>query len=162
MEEQLIVAQSASEDRVTRHEEEIAAIRDAHNAQLQRISSNTGVSGLRSPSFQANRKPSLLSPVSPRFPGSPRSPRLTEKSFEEAAEMEILRKRVIDLEKALEDAEHEMQDVIARMSTAQIEVLNLQDEREAAVRETRRLQKLLEQEQIKSFEDRFKTLSGNV
>ncbi|KAM0216842.1 hypothetical protein ACHAQI_002497 [Fusarium lateritium] len=162
MEEQLIVAQSASEDRVTRHEEEIAAIRDAHNAQLQRISSNTGVSGLRSPSFQANRKPSLLSPVSPRFPGSPRSPRLTEKSFEEAAEMEILRKRVIDLEKALEDAEHEMQDVIARMSTAQIEVLNLQDEREAAVRETRRLQKLLEQEQMKSFEDRFKTLSGNV
>lgn len=162
MEEQLIVAQSASEDRVTRHEEEIAAIRDAHNAQLQRISSNTGVSGLRSPSFQANRKPSLLSPVSPRFPGSPRSPRLTEKSFEEAAEMEILRKRVIDLEKALEDAEHEMQDVIARMSTAQIEVLNLQDEREAAVRETRRLQKVLEQEQIKSFEDRFKTLSGNV
>jgi chromosome segregation ATPase len=162
MEEQLIVAQSASEDRVTRHEEEIAAIRDAHNAQLQRISSNTGVSGLRSPSFQANRKPSLLSPVSPRFPGSPRSPRLTEKSFEEAAEMEILRKRVIDLEKALEDAEHEMQDVIARMSTAQIEVLNLQDEREVAVRETRRLQKLLEQEQVKSFEDRFKTLSGNV
>ncbi|KAF4989574.1 hypothetical protein FGRMN_9036 [Fusarium graminum] len=162
MEEQLIVAQSASEDRVTRHEEEISAIRDAHNAQLQRISSNTGVSGLRSPSFQANRKPSLLSPVSPRFPGSPRSPRLTEKSFEEAAEMEILRKRVIDLERALEDAEHEMQDVIARMSTAQIEVLNLQDEREAAVRETRRLQKLLEQERMQTFEDRFKTLSGNV
>ncbi|KAM0343820.1 hypothetical protein ACHAPU_008089 [Fusarium lateritium] len=162
MEEQLIIAQSASEDRVTRHEEEISAIRDAHNAQLQRISSNTGVSGLRSPSFQANRKPSLLSPVSPRFPGSPRSPRLTEKSFEEAAEMEILRKRVIDLEKALEDAEHEMQDVIARMSTAQIEVLNLQDEREAAVRETRRLQKHIEQERMKSFEDRFKSLSGNV
>ncbi|EXM24204.1 hypothetical protein FOTG_08677 [Fusarium oxysporum f. sp. vasinfectum 25433] len=162
MEEQLIAAQSASEDRVNRHEEEIAAIREAHNAQLQRMSNNTGLSGPRSPNFQANRKPSLLSPVSPRFPGALRSPRLPEKSFEDAAQMEVLRNRIAELEKALEDAEQEMQDVVARMSTAQIEVLNLQDEREAAVRETRRLQKLLEQEQMKSFEDRFKTLSGSA
>jgi chromosome segregation ATPase len=76
--------------------------------------------------------------------------------------MEALRQRVTELEKALEDAEKDMQDVIARMSTAQIEVLTLQDEREAAVRETRRLQKLLEEERVKSFEDRFRTLSGNV
>ena len=87
---------------------------------------------------------------------------LTEKSFEEAAQVDMLRKRVTELEAALEDADKEMQDVVARMSTAQIEVLTLQDEREAAVRETRRLQKLLEQEQMKSFEDRFKTLSGSV
>jgi hypothetical protein len=162
MEEHLIAAQSASEDRVNRHEEEIAAIREAHNAQLQRMSNNTGLSGPRSPNFQANRKPSLLSPLSPRFPGALRSPRLPEKSFEDAAQMEVLRNRIAELEKALEDAEQEMQDVVARMSTAQIEVLNLQDEREAAVRETRRLQKLLEQEQMKSFEDRFKTLSGSA
>ncbi|KAF4455022.1 hypothetical protein F53441_2583 [Fusarium austroafricanum] len=162
MEEQLITAQTASEDRVNRHEEEIAAIREAHNAQLQRMSNNTGLSGPRSPNFQANRKPSLLSPLSPRFPGALRSPVLPEKSFEDAAQMEALRNRITELEKALEDAEHEMQDVVARMSTAQIEVLNLQDEREAAVRETRRLQKILEQEQMKSFEDRFKTLSGNA
>ncbi|CEI64284.1 unnamed protein product [Fusarium venenatum] len=162
MEEKLIAAQTASEDRVNRHEDEITAIRDAHNAQLQRMSNNASFYGPRSPSFQANRKPSLLSPLSPRFPGSLRSPRLSEKSFEEAAQMEVLRQRVTELEKALEDAEKDMQDVIARMSTAQIEVLTLQDEREAAVRETRRLQKLLEEEQVKSFEDRFRTLSGNV
>ncbi|KAL3605755.1 hypothetical protein FPOAC2_00706 [Fusarium poae] len=162
MEEKLIAAQTASEDRVNRHEEEITAIRDAHNAQLQRMSNNASFYGPRSPSFQANRKPSLLSPISPRFPGSLRSPRLSEKSFEEAAQMEALRQRVTELEKALEDAEKDMQDVIARMSTAQIEVLTLQDEREAAVRETRRLQKLLEEERVKSFEDRFRTLSGNV
>ncbi|KAI8684214.1 hypothetical protein NCS57_00087200 [Fusarium keratoplasticum] len=158
MEEQLIAAQTASEDRVNRHEEEITAIREAHNAHLQRMSSPTR-GGLRSPSFQSGRKPSLLSPLSARFPG-PVSPRITDKSFEDAAQMEVLRERVSELEKALEDAEHEMQDVVARMSAAQIEVLNLQDEREAAVRETRRLQKLLEQEQMKSFEERFKTLSG--
>ncbi|KAL6358073.1 hypothetical protein LRP88_08253 [Fusarium phalaenopsidis] len=158
MEEQLIAAQTASEDRVNRHEEEITAIREAHNAHLQRMSSPTR-GGLRSPSFQSGRKPSLLSPLSARFPG-PVSPRITDKSFEDAAQMEVLRERVSELEKALEDAEHEMQDVVARMNTAQIEVLNLQDDREAAVRETRRLQKLLEQEQMKSFEERFKTLSG--
>ncbi|KAF5011668.1 hypothetical protein FDECE_2243 [Fusarium decemcellulare] len=160
MEDQLIAAQTASEDRVNRHEEEIAAIREAHNAQLQRMSSSPGLGGLRSPSFRTGRKPSLLSPISPRFPGSPRI--TPEKTFEDAAQMDVLRERVAELEKALEDAEKEMQDVVARMSAAQIEVLNLQDEREAAVRDTRRLQKLLEQEQMKSFEDRFKTLSGSV
>ncbi|KAF5021843.1 hypothetical protein F66182_6136 [Fusarium sp. NRRL 66182] len=160
MEDQLIAAQTASEDRVNRHEDEISAIRDAHNAQLQRMGSDAGIGGLRSPGFQANRKPSLLTPLSPRFPGGPRSPRLAEKTFEDAAQMDVLRQRVSELEKALEDTEHEMQEIVAKMSTAQIEVLNLQDEREAAVRETRRLQKLLEQEQIKSFEERFKTLGG--
>lgn len=158
MEEQLIAAQTASEDRVNRHEEEITAIREAHNAHLQRMSSPTR-GGLRSPSFQWGRKPSLLSPLSARFPG-PVSPRLTDKSFEDAAQMEVLRERVSELERALEDAEQEMQDVVAKMSAAQIEVLNLQDEREAAVRETRRLQKLVEKEQMKSFEERFKTLGG--
>ncbi|KAM5369875.1 hypothetical protein ACJZ2D_008776 [Fusarium nematophilum] len=159
MEEQLIAAQTASEDRVNRHEEEIAAIREAHNAQLQRMSSSPGLGGMRSPGFRANRKPSLLSPLSPRFPGSPKI--TPEQTFEDAAQMDALRNRVAELEKALEDAEKEMQDVVARMSAAQIEVLNLQDEREAAVRETRRLQKLLEQEQMKSFEERFKTLGGS-
>ena len=66
------------------------------------------------------------------------------------------------LEKALEEAEKEMQEVIARMNTAQIEVLNLQEEREAAVRETRRLQQTLESEQSKSFESRFRSLAGFV
>ncbi|KAF4984833.1 hypothetical protein FZEAL_61 [Fusarium zealandicum] len=160
MEEQLVAAQTASEDRVNRHEEEVAAIREAHNAQLLRMSSSPGLGGLRSPGLRANYKPSLLSPLSPRFPGSPRIE--PEQTFEDAAQMDLLRKRVTDLEKALGDAEKEMQDVVARMSEAQIEVLNLQDEREAAVRETRRLQKLLEQEQMKSFEEKFKTLSGSV
>ncbi|KAM0427559.1 hypothetical protein ACHAPT_007519 [Fusarium lateritium] len=160
MEDNLIAAQSASEDRVNRHEEEITAIREAHNSHLQRMSSSPGLGGLRSPGFRSSRKPSLLSPLTPRFPGSPRI--TPEKTFEDAAQMDALRERVSELEKALEDAEHEMQDVVARMSAAQIEVLNLQDEREAAVRDTRRLQKLLEQEKMKSFEERFKTLSGSV
>ncbi|KAH7022894.1 hypothetical protein EDB80DRAFT_23307 [Ilyonectria destructans] len=160
MEDQLISAQTASEDRVTRHEEEIAALREAHNEQLRRMNSSPGLGGFRSPGFLSPRKPSLLSPLSPRFPLSPRI--LAEKSFEDAAQMDALRQRVSELEKALEDAENEMQEVVARMSVAQIEVLNLQEERETAVRETRRLQKIIEQEKMKSFEERFKTLSVNA
>lgn len=72
--------------------------------------------------------------------------------------MNALRERVAELERALDDAETEMQEVVAKMSAAQIEVLNLQEEREAAVRETRKLQRVLEEEQMKSFDQRFKTL----
>jgi dTDP-4-amino-4,6-dideoxygalactose transaminase len=52
-----------------------------------------------------------------------------------------------------------MQEVIGRMSAAQIEVLNLQEEREDAVRETRRVQKLLEAEQVRAFEERFRSIT---
>jgi chromosome segregation ATPase len=125
------------------------------------MDASLGFGGLRSPGFKTARKPSLLSSVA--SPLSPRSPRLgPAQSFEDAAQMKVLRARVAELEKALEDAEHEMQDVVSRMSAAQIEVLSLQEEREAAIRETRHLQRVLEQEQMKSFEDRFKTLSTNV
>ena len=37
-------------------------------------------------------------------------------------------------------------------------LLQLQEEREAAVRETRRLEKELQDEQVKAFQGRFKTL----
>lgn len=154
MEDQLMAAQTASEERVSRHEEELASIREAHNEQLRRMDSSPGLRGLRSPGL--GRKPSLLSPASSRFPISPRIK--PEQSFEDAAQMNALRERVAELERALDDAETEMQEVVAKMSAAQIEVLNLQEEREAAVRETRKLQRVLEEEQMKSFDQRFKTL----
>lgn len=156
MEEQLVSAQAASEDKVGRHEDEIAAMQDAHNAQLERTGAGFGI--LQSSGFHSVRKPSLLSPTSPRFPGG--APALPQQTFEDVTQVKVLRERVTELEKALEDAETEMQEVVARMSVAQIEVLNLQEARESAVRETRRLQKIIEHEQMQSFEQRFKTLSG--
>ncbi|KAM0329954.1 hypothetical protein ACHAQA_004121 [Verticillium albo-atrum] len=155
LEEEVSAAQSASEDRVARHEEQIKEIKEAHNLQLRRAVPSPASSGGRSP-----RK--MLSPMaSPMFPRSPRSP-LPKMSIEDEVQVDKLRSRVTELERTLSEADVEMQDVIARMSAAQIEVLNLQEEREAAVRETRKLQRLLEAEKVKSFEDRFKTLSGNV
>jgi prefoldin subunit 5 len=50
-------------------------------------------------------------------------------SFAEATKTELLEKRVEELEKALRDADHEMEEVVGRMNTAQIEVADLQFER---------------------------------
>lgn len=155
LEEEVSAAQSASEDRIARHEEQIKEIKEAHNIQLRRVLPSPASSGGRSP-----RK--MLSPVaSPMFSRSPRSP-LPKMSIEDEVQVDKLRSRVTELERTLSEADTEMQDVIARMSAAQIEVLNLQEEREAAVRETRKLQRILEEERVKSFEDRFRTLSSNA
>ncbi|KAM0462953.1 hypothetical protein ACHAPV_003076 [Trichoderma viride] len=133
MEDQVVAAQSASEDRITRHEEEITTLREAHNEQLRRLQTDP-VDGS---SNKSGPKPLL-------------STRPPAKSLEEEADMKTLRVRVLELEKALVDAEDEMQEVVSRMNMAQVEVLNLQEDREAAVRETRRLEELLKKGQAKA------------
>lgn len=157
LEDQLVAAQTASEERVARHEEQIQELKDANSLQLKRAP----LSPLAKGGFPRSRGPSPL--ASPMFPLSPRSPRrLPKMTMEDEVQVDKLRARVSDLERALAEADSDMQDVIARMSEAQIEVLTLQEEREAAVRETRKLQRELEQEKVKAFEDRFRTLSGNA
>lgn len=138
LEEQLVAAQTSSEDRVGRHEEELAQLREAHNVQLRRINNGggVGVSARQGPLLNAGASTSTI------FRNSGQS--ISAKSFEEEVEMRTLRARVTELEKALADADNEMQQVVAKMSEAQIEVMNLQEERELAARETRKLQKLLE------------------
>ncbi|TWU74580.1 hypothetical protein ED733_006528 [Metarhizium rileyi] len=135
LEEQLVAAQTASEDRVGRHEEEISRLREAHNEQLRRINTGVGVG-------MTARKSSLLKQGVPAMFG--RSS-LTPKSFEEEVEIQTLRARVSELEKALADAESEIQQVVSKMNEAQIQVMNLQEERETAARETRKLQRALEE-----------------
>jgi hypothetical protein len=48
------------------------------------------------------------------------------------------------------------------MGTAQIEVLQLQEQREEAVRETRKLRAVLEEERRRVFEGRWRSLRGDV
>lgn len=157
LEEQLVAAQTASEERVARHEEQIKELKEANSLQLKR----GALSPLSKGAISPRHGPSPL--ASPMFPQSPRSPRrLPKMTIEDEVQVDKLRSRVSDLERALAEADTEMQEVIARMSQAQIEVLTLQEEREAAVRETRKLQRILDAEKVKAFEDRFRTLSGNV
>ncbi|KAM3514181.1 hypothetical protein MY11210_002172 [Beauveria gryllotalpidicola] len=154
LEEQLVTAQASSDERVAHHEEEVMKLKDAHNEQLRRLQEGGGV-GIVGP-----RKGSLLNPGNSLFNRAASA--LPPKNLEEEVEIKKLRARVAELEKALAEADTEMQEVINKMSTAQIEVMNLQEEREAAVRETRRLEGMLKQEQSSPFAGRLKSLAVGV
>ncbi|TGJ78592.1 hypothetical protein E0Z10_g10168 [Xylaria hypoxylon] len=157
LEEKLEAAQAASEDRVARHEEEMSTLKESHNVQLTRLRN-----GLYSPrTFPAK------SPLSPLFTVSGAlSPRLSitrsgpAMNVSEETQIDNLKARVAELENALLDADGEMQEVVGRMNIAQIEVLQLQEEREAAINQTRKLERELRTEKVKAFEERFKSLGS--
>ncbi|KAK6595375.1 hypothetical protein H4I95_10733 [Botrytis cinerea] len=157
LEEQLMAAQNISEARMARHEDDIRDIKDSHNIQLLRVKSE-----LRSP-----RSFGPKSPMSPFFANAKKVPRLSittsgkGMSVSEDSKVEVLRQQVVNLEAALAEADREMEEVVGRMNIAQIEVMELQNEREEAVRETRKLQKTIEQERLRAFEGRFATLNSS-
>ncbi|TGO19988.1 hypothetical protein BPAE_0324g00060 [Botrytis paeoniae] len=157
LEEKLMAAQNISEVRIARHEDEIRDIKDSHNIQLLRVKSE-----LRSP-----RSFGPKSPMSPLFANAKKVPRLSittsgkGMSVSEDSKVEVLRQQVVNLEAALAEADREMEEVVGRMNIAQIEVMELQNEREEAVRETRKLQKIIEQERLRAFEGRFATLNSS-
>ncbi|PGH11305.1 hypothetical protein AJ80_07205 [Polytolypa hystricis UAMH7299] len=134
LEDALMHAQQHSEEEVAMHEAEVDVLKESHNAQLLRAKS-----GVRSPAM-----------LSPRMPTSPfagaKSPRLTRTTsgegmaLNQAIQTEALEAKVKELEKALRDADSEMEEVVGRMNKAQIEVAELQSDRDEALRQTRRLQ----------------------
>lgn len=152
LEDQLVAAQNASEERVARHEAEITALREANNGRLGRRNER-GDSPLRSPASK--------SPLpSPMFPRSPRA--VPQKSIGDEAEMGRLRDRVAELERAVAESDKEMQEVVSRMSEAQIEVMRLQEDRDGAVRATKKVQAELEAEKMKGFAERFMGLGAEA
>lgn len=172
LEEQVIAAQTAAEERVNRHEEEIGKLRESTSANLHRLHDSNA--GLRSPRLFPPKSPMspLLSPNSGgRFPrmlsshsrkssrNRPSSSGNEEEEEEDTSQVETLKARVAELEKSLVTADFEMQEVVGRMNTAQIEVMTLQEERETAARETKKLQKLLEAEKVNAFQQRFNTIT---
>ncbi|MCJ1394027.1 hypothetical protein MMC18_006905 [Xylographa bjoerkii] len=135
LEDRLMAAQQHSEETVQMHEEEVKEMQESHNLHLQRMKSIS-----RSPSttlFPTSNMGSKMSPRSPRSPmlAGARSPRLGRTSsgiamtMTEALRTEFLEKRVAELERALRDADKEMQEVVQRMNQAQIEVMELQSAR---------------------------------
>lgn len=153
LEDALMAAQQASEERVQKHEEEIRVLKESHHKQLLRVKD-----GIKSPRIFAPK-----TPPSPLFAGR-RSPRIESTtsgrgmSIGEESQADFLKARVIELEKALEEADQEMQEVVGKMNIAQIEVMELQNQREEAVMQTKRLQAKIEEEKLKNFEERFATL----
>ncbi|KAI5800128.1 hypothetical protein EDC01DRAFT_612749 [Geopyxis carbonaria] len=133
LEDKVLEAQQNAEDAVVQHEEEIRRIKETHTSQLRRLKATTVI-------------PPTFSPKSP-ISTFLRSPNLewTSKriSGPDSSTTEVLEKRVSELERALSDADNEMAEVVGRMNIAQMEVLDLQTERDEAVRLTRRLQTAL-------------------
>ncbi|MCJ1284768.1 hypothetical protein MMC26_004104 [Xylographa opegraphella] len=135
LEDRLMAAQQHSEETVLMHEEEVKEMRESHNFHLQRMKSVS-----RSPTTTLFPTSNMGSKMSPRSPRSPmlvgaRSPRLGRTSsglamtMTEALRTEFLEKRVAELERALREADKEMQEVVQRMNQAQIEVMELQSAR---------------------------------
>ncbi|PYH92192.1 hypothetical protein BO71DRAFT_421007 [Aspergillus ellipticus CBS 707.79] len=149
MEDILLIAQQYSEEEMARHEEEVRNLEESHNAQLKRMKN-----GSRSPAM-------TLSPMPLNTPFSARSPRLDlttsgkGMALDSAVQSETLARRVKALEKLLRDADSEMEEVVSRMNRAQIEVAELQSDRDDALRLTRKLQA-----EIMTERETFKTLMG--
>ena len=123
LEDKVMAAQQHSEEAVAKHEDEMKDLRDSHSAQLQRMKN-----GLMSPP-----RFSPKSPISPLF--TARSPKLDMTtsglgmSINEGTKTAFLAKKVEELETALSLADKEMEEVVSRMNTAQIEVMELQSEK---------------------------------
>lgn len=176
LERQVRDAQTAAEERVRRHEDELQAVREANSAQLTRITKDRDRAEADAKKARADRDKAerelreanrkLATATAASTPTSPffgrdglKSPRLRN-ADDSAAQVDMLRKRVAELEKAAFEADREMGEVVARMSSAQMEVARLQEERDTAARETRRLMRIIDEEKMKVFEERFRTLSS--
>lgn len=134
LKEQITHAKQITEERLTAHEEDISEIKENQILQLQRI------------------KGEIRLPMSPKISRSIKSPNRI--NFREAVaddvQVENLRHKIVELEETLLSADKEMEKLVSRMNSAQIEVMNLQNEREEAIRETKRLQLLIETEKSQS------------
>ncbi|RVX75097.1 hypothetical protein B0A52_01374 [Exophiala mesophila] len=154
LEDVINVAQMQSETAVMKHEEEVRVLRASHNVQLMRSASGRKTSGMLTPNLPRT-------PLSPMFASSKRSPRLDQTTsgpglnLQQALKTEYLERKVVDLEKALADAEKEMKEVVGRMNTAQIGVAELESERDEALRQTRRLEAeiIAEREKVQNLID---------
>lgn len=122
-EDKVMLAQQPSEEAIAKHEEEVQTLKESHSDHLRRMKS-----GLLSPSAFSPKMPSspVFSQRSPRLDMTSSGPAMT---MAEATKTELLQKRVEELEKALRDADREMEEVVGRMNFAQIEVAELQFER---------------------------------
>ncbi|KAK4540559.1 hypothetical protein LTR36_009089 [Oleoguttula mirabilis] len=135
MEDSVLAAQQHSETSLGNHEAEVRRIEEATSPSLQRLRISIP-------------DPSKLSPKSPLFSKSPRlgSKKLSEASLLEASRTQMLDRKVRELEGLLREAEEDMQMVVQRVNRSQMEVAELQTERDAALIQMRKLQNLVVEE----------------
>lgn len=158
LEDCISAAQTQSETAVMKHEEEIRVLKASHNAQLMRALSTTKKSN---PTLLT---PTAKSPLSPMFANSKKSPRLDRTTsgpgmpLHEALRTEYLENKVTDLERALADTEAEIGRIVGKMNEAQVNVAELETERDEALRMTRKLETEVQAERGR-YAELIKTLN---
>ncbi|KAK5739815.1 hypothetical protein LTR17_005101 [Elasticomyces elasticus] len=135
MEDSVLAAQQHSETMLGNHESEVRRIVEASSPSLQRLRIS-----IPEPS-------KLAAPSSPLMSRSPRiSKKLSETSLLEASRTQMLERKVRELEGLLREAEDDVQVVVQRVNRSQLEVMDLQTERDAALTQMRKLQKIFVEE----------------
>ncbi|KAI7088935.1 hypothetical protein KC356_g2819 [Hortaea werneckii] len=144
MEDSVLAAQQHSENTLGNHEAEVRRMDEASSPALQRLRIDIP-------------EPHKLSPTSPLFSKSPRlgggKTKRSEPSLLEASRTQMLERKVRELEGLLREAEDDMQTVVQRVNRSQLEVAELQTERDAALTQMRKLQDLIveERERVENF-----------
>ncbi|KAK5137387.1 hypothetical protein LTR08_008965 [Meristemomyces frigidus] len=135
MEDSVLAAQQHSETTLGNHEADVRNIEEATSPSLQRLRISIP-------------EPMKLSPSSPLMSKSPRlgSKKLSEASLLEASRTQMLERKVRELEGLLREAEEDVQTVVQRVNRSQLEVAELQMERDAALTQMRKLQGLVVEE----------------
>ncbi|KAK7528579.1 uncharacterized protein IWZ02DRAFT_504517 [Phyllosticta citriasiana] len=158
-EDALVAAQNHAEDALGPFEDELREMTDAQSASLKRMQNAQGLAPSKNKSHAAAVAAAVAAAAgesssdagnhlrSPAVFGTPgRSPRLDVTtsglgiSMAQVTKTGSLEHNVSELEKALRGAEAEMEEVLGRTNRAQVEVAELQGERDEAMRKTRLLQ----------------------
>ena len=137
MEDSVLAAQQHSETTLGNHEAEVRRLEEASSPALQRlrISIPDGKKlGSRSSSPMALKSPKLG------------SKKLSETSLLEMSRTQMLERKVKEMEGLLREAEEDMQNVVQRVNRSQMEVAELQTERDAAFSQMFKLQALIVEE----------------
>lgn len=137
MEDSVLAAQQHSETTLGNHEAEVRRLEEASTPALQRLRISIPPEGKK-----------LTPTASPLIAKSPKlnGKRLTETSLLEMSRTQMLERKVKEMEGLLREAEEDMHVVVQRVNKSQMEVAELQTERDAALMQMRKLQGLIVEE----------------
>lgn len=135
MEDSVLAAQQHSETTLGTHETEVRRLEEASSPALRRLT-------IHIPD-RDRRRLTAQNPASPLMAKSPKlgGKKLHDTSLLEMSRTQMLERKVKELEGLLREAEEDMQDVVQTVNRSQLEVAELQTERDAALSQMRKLQK---------------------
>ena len=146
LEDSVLAAQLHSETTLGNHEAEVRRMEEASSPALQRLRI----------SIPAESK--KLAPGSPLLSKSPKlgstlgtgSKKMSETSLLEMSRTQVLERKVKEMERLLREAEEDLQNVVQRVNQSQLEVNELQTERDAALSQMHKLKGMIVEEREKA------------